>query len=298
MFLITFVAKATMGNILEAIANMKSYESYDFKEVHKDVLNRIQAVGASLENFVKYSFIGDYETLDALDEEGIENALDSIFEWQGSANNPPDAILRESDAIEIKKLGGANSSIPLNSSYPKDYLYGNDDKLTEECKEQVGDFEKKDFVYVVGRIPSKSSKIKSIWMVYGNCLAADKSVYLEPFEKIKEDVKNVVESYTPIDSKELGRFSGIDDTDRTVMRVRGMFELENPNKAFNTYIDYDDEAEFHCFMICLRTKYNSFPKESRVKIESDDNINVEDIDIPNPNESNSTLEAKLISFKK
>ena len=47
-----------------------------------------------------------------------------------------------------------------------------------------------------------------------------------------------------------------------------------------------------------KIKYDSFPKEDKERIESDKNIIIKDINIPNPDNPSQQIEAKLIMVRK
>lgn len=288
-----------MSNFLDAIINLKSYVKYNLKDYKGFASNKIQAEGDALEKFIRSLFIGDFDKVSALSEEDSDIVLNKLFDWQGEANHIPDAILKSSDAIEIKKIQSISGMIPLNSSFPKDYLFQED--LSKSCSKKVDDFDKKDIVYVIGSLKKDTLLLRYVWMVYGNCISADRKVYKELYDVIKEPIEKLRDSgkYNMTeDSRELGRFKEIDPLKRSNMRVRNMFELENPIKSFSSIITNDKKADFQCFFLCLTSKYNSFNEESRNKIEGEENLKVSNVQIPDPNDKSKTLDAKLIYFKK
>jgi len=79
-------------------------------------------MGEGLEQFIQNAFANSFDIEDNATR--LEN-YERIFSYQGNQNNPPDLILHNSDAIEIKKLQSKNSAIALNSSYPKAKLEAN-----------------------------------------------------------------------------------------------------------------------------------------------------------------------------
>ena len=55
----------------------------------------------------------------------VKEALEKyseVFSYLGNTSNPPDMIIKDGDAIEVKKIEGFNT-LMLNSSYPKQKLY-------------------------------------------------------------------------------------------------------------------------------------------------------------------------------
>ena len=100
-------------NVLNAILNAIN-DSEQKLRAATDGHNRLHALGESLEKYVRDIFAG---TLGLSEEERMLKQAE-CFSYGGGKNNPPDAIIRNGDAIEIKKvetIGG----VPLNSSYPK-----------------------------------------------------------------------------------------------------------------------------------------------------------------------------------
>ena len=77
-------------------------------------------MGVALEEFVKNAFADCFDC----NEKTVIQAQSKVFSYLGNSNNPPDAMLRGSDAIEIKKLTSiGNTQMQLNSSYPKNKLH-------------------------------------------------------------------------------------------------------------------------------------------------------------------------------
>jgi len=63
--------------------------------------NRANSMGEGLEQFIQNAFANSFDIEDNATR--LEN-YERIFSYQGNQNNPPDLILHNSDAIEIKKL--------------------------------------------------------------------------------------------------------------------------------------------------------------------------------------------------
>src|ERR1700733_11111997 len=106
-------------NLLIAIANLIKDPVVDLSSYYVGS-NRINNVGEALETYTKDLFCG------TLKEENIskkDKAYGDYFSYIGNQNNPPDVMIKNGDAIEIKKIENLNSGIALNSSYPKDKLY-------------------------------------------------------------------------------------------------------------------------------------------------------------------------------
>ena len=150
-----------MANVLEAIKLMVENQIPDIVS-HYQGKNRINSVGDALECFIKDIFSG------ALTENNLtlkEEKYLEAFSYTGSQNNPPDIILKNGDAIEVKKIESLKSSIALNSSYPKSKLYYNDPMLTSYCR-NCENWQEKDIIYAIGVI--KDKKLKLLWLIYGD----------------------------------------------------------------------------------------------------------------------------------
>ena len=280
-------------NLLKAIKNIVQNPNNDLVSQYRS-LNRMNSMGEALEFYVKDIFSG---LLSENDLTKKEQAYSQFFSYLGNQNNPPDIIIKNGDAIEVKKhLGIRPNGLALNSSYPKDFLYSDSPMITTACKE-CEEWSKKDLLYVVGSI--LDNKIKSLWFVYGNCYAASREVY----EKIKNAITEGVNSLPDIESgetNELGRVNKVDPLGITDLRIRGMWAIKHPIKVFDYIPEISFDADFKVNAILLTSKYDSFPKEDRTEIEAlvSDNFIIKDIQIKSPNNPAKFLDAKLIRFSK
>lgn len=262
----------TETNILKAIYNFSDVEFNDFSKLQTKNENRIQARGELLEHYVRYLFcLGD----------------ESLFSYGGNANNPPDLIIKNGDAIEIKKINNLNNEIALNSSYPKSKLFPNT-FLNKHCDDS--NWFSKDMVYIIGSVIK--NKLESLWLVAGDCYAADKEVY----DKIKLKIKHGVEEVDGVEfteTKELGRVNKVDPLGITNLRIRGMWHIKHPAKVFD-YINGKDNI-LNCIM--SKEKYDSMPIDDRNKIENTSNIFIDDIEIRSPNNKVKYIKCKHIYIK-
>lgn len=280
-----------MSNIIKAFINIVSNYQVNIQNVmHGN--NRANNMGEGLEAYIKNIFA---DTINETDEQRRLEILQDTYSYQGNKNNPPDLILRNSDAIEIKKLESKNSAIALNSSYPKAKLCADSPMITTACR-NCEPWDVKDILYAVGY--TNQAALKSLWLVYGDCFCADKEVY----ERIKNTISDGIATIPDVeftDTKELGKVKKVDPLGITDLRIRGMWHIDNPNKTFNYIYNYDDTKDFQ--LICLMTsdKYNSLPFEDKNALVALDNPNVEitDIKIKNPNNPVQLLDAKLLVFK-
>ena len=247
-------------------------------------------MGDALEKYIKDAFAGTF-TIDS-EIKKIE-VFNQKFSWLGSQNNPPDIMIKNGDAIEVKKTQSAKSSLALNSSHPKAFLRHTNPMLTQECK-QCEQWTTKDLIYCVGHV--SNSHLKSLWMVYGSIYAAKQETYQRIKTTISEGIKtipNVIFSET----KELGRVNKVDPLGITNLRIRGMWQIENPRKVFN-YLYQTTKKDFELVCIIPIEKYNSFPKESKHKIQSlnKNGFNMVNQKIKDPNNPANLLDCKLITF--
>jgi hypothetical protein len=104
-----------MANILQAFITIVNNYQINITTVTQGN-NRANNMGEGLETYIKDIFAN---IINETDEHIKLEQLAEIYSYQGNKNNPPDLMLKNSDAIEIKKLESKNSAIALNSSYPK-----------------------------------------------------------------------------------------------------------------------------------------------------------------------------------
>lgn len=277
-----------MTNILEAIVNIVENPIYTIRS-HYSGRNRMNNVGEALEAFIKDAFSN---TIQAQDEQEKIKRHSEVFSWLGNQNHPPDIIIKEGDAIEVKKTQSANAAIALNSSYPKSTILSSSsmilkDKINEE-------WEEKDIIYCVGH--TDDSNIKSLWMVYGSIYAANHETYQIIKQKITEGI-NEIPNVELAETNELGRVNRVDPLGITNLRIRGMWQIQNPRRVFD-YLHTTSTNAFEMVAIVPKSKYDSFPVDSKAKIETLDNHNltIKDVLVKNPNNPANLIKSKLIVF--
>jgi len=280
-----------MNNIITAIINL--VENPKTELIRKgDSHNRANNMGEALEEYIKDLFANSVNIYD----ENVRNiALSNTFCYLGNQNNPPDIILHGGDAIEVKKIESKNSSLALNSSYPKAKLYSNSPMISKSCKE-CENWTEKDMIYTVGVVKEKT--LQSLVFVYGEDYCADKEIY----ENIKSLIKNGVESIPNVDfseSKELGHVNRVDPLGITYLRIRGMWGIENPFTVFNYVYKRNESNKFNFMCIINSDKFNTFENISDLYELSKDNpkLKINDVKIKNPNNPAQLKEAKLITFE-
>ena len=122
-----------MGNILTAIKSIVENSSITVVETSQGTSqNRANQMGDALEGYVKNAFANCL----GQNTRYIQQAHSQTFSYLGNKTNPPDAILKGGDAIEIKKLASLGTSqLQLNSSYPKNKLHSDNPKICKACRE-------------------------------------------------------------------------------------------------------------------------------------------------------------------
>lgn len=279
-----------MTNILEAIINISKLENLNIEEV---ILgnNRAVNMGEGLESFVKNAFSNAFGIGDKNEKNKIYS---EYFSYEGSKRTPPDLMLKDGDALEVKKTETLSTELQLNSSHPKAKLFSNSTLINAHCR-NCEEWETKDFIYVIGHLP-KSNYLSSLWFIHGEIYAADESVYID----LKNSVSELLESSDDLSfspTNEIGRINAVDPLKITNLRVRGMWLLQPPYKAFDYVHEYDKTAKFQTITILSTEKYLSYPIASITKIEEDENIKIKDIKVNNPNNPVDLIDAKLITFK-
>ncbi len=277
-------------NILKGLFSLINNPNIDLNTGYV-ARNRANNMGDALEYYVKDLFC---DTFNEEDQTVINQKYNEYFSYLGNQNNPPDIILRNGDAIEVKKIEGFGAGIALNSSYPKNKLYSDSPMITQACRD-CEDWREKDIIYVIG-VP-QDDKLKSLWFVYGDCYAADRNIY----ERIKNKISDGVNELPDIEfaeTNELGRVNKVDPLGITYLRIRGMWHIENPSKVFDYITTVDISKELNVNAIILTEKYNSFPEEDIQRLENlnKNGFSIRDVQIKSPNNSADLLDAKLINY--
>ena len=118
----------TVNLIIKSIINYVN-DAVELQIEQATYNNRIQNMGSGFEKYVKELFLDSTEYTPQEKAQQFSN----LFSWQGAANSPPDLVLRNSFAIEVKKKESKTGGVPLNSSYPKNCIDSSDNKLSSGC---------------------------------------------------------------------------------------------------------------------------------------------------------------------
>ncbi|AUX60725.1 NgoPII family restriction endonuclease [Simonsiella muelleri] len=283
-----------MSNIINAIYNLVTdFENNFNRENHG--LNRANQMGEALEEWVKDLFAN---TLHTQNEQQRLARLSETFSYLGNQNNPPDMILKNGDAIEVKKVIGKDATLALNSSYPKDKLLASSPLLTQECRNCEPNWREKDIIYVVGVVP-KNQPLQSLCMVYGVDYAANHMIY----ERIRHTIVTGIQQIPDVEfteTNELAKVKKIDPLGITDLRVRGMWSIANPFKVFNYLYQRDFERPFNLMCLINLEKYQSFNNTEDIEqlVGQVPDFSIADVMIKNPNNPAQLKPAKLITFKR
>src|SRR4030042_4433010 len=122
-------------NILTAIKSIAEFKNNDLRNYFSTYPIRINAVGQQLEFYIKDAICGSFKSK-RINENVSQD--EKVFSYLGNQNNPPDLIISNGDAYEIKKIETLKASLALNNSPPKDRLYRNDPRITQHCRDVEG----------------------------------------------------------------------------------------------------------------------------------------------------------------
>lgn len=188
-------------NIINAIMNLVQNPVTQLVHYYQGQ-NRANNAGDALEEYIKDLFANSFN----MPETKRLEYINAVFSYLGNNSNPPDAMLRAGDAIEVKKIESNNAALALNSSYPKHTVLASSPMISSACK-FAEDWIEKDIIYVVGVV--KQNCLKHLCMVYGLDYCASDECY----SRIKSIIKNGVEAINGVEfaeSRELGHINKVD----------------------------------------------------------------------------------------
>jgi len=286
-----------MTNLLIALSNLIKNPVTNLRTHYKSI-NRANSMGDTLEFYVKDLLCNLLREDDVKKKNKI---YEKEFSYFGNQNNPPDFIIKNGDAFEVKKIESFKSALALNSSPPKNKLRSDDIRITAVCKKtDGGQWKEKEIFYVIGSV--QKGVIKYLFFVQGTCYAADHEIYDKVHNPIRKEVDFILNSLglEKGNTVELGKVKKVDPLGITELRIRGMWGIQNPIKVFEYIAPIDQNIEFFTHAIMSKEKYLSFPEKDRKSIEKlvNNNFSIKDIKIKSPNNPAKLLEAKLLSFRK
>lgn len=274
-------------NIINAIYNIVNNPVVELVSYYQGK-NRANNVGDALEEYIKDLFANTFNTPE---NERLEK-LSEEFSYLGNNSNPPDAMLRGGDAIEVKKIESNGSSLALNSSYPKRTLKSSSPMISASCR-NAENWTEKDMIYAVGIV--KGNQLKHLAMVYGLDYCASDECY----SRIKTTMKSGVEAIHGVEfaeTNELGRINKVDPLGITYMRVRGMWGIENPWNVFNYVYTRELNKKFNFMCIINDEKWATFDNTEMITSLNVDGFSIADIKVKNPDNPANLVPAKLIAF--
>ena len=274
-------------NIINAIFNLTNNPIVDLVS-HYNGRNRANNAGSALEEYVKDLFSNSFNLTET---ERLEK-WNETFSYLGNDSNPPDIMIRNGDAIEVKKIESNNSALALNSSYPKHTLKSNSPMISNACR-NAEIWNEKDMIYVVGVV--NNNQLKHLCFVYGLDYCASDECY----SRIKSTIKEGVESIQGIEiaeTNELGKIHRVDPLGITYLRVRGMWGIDNPWSVFSYVYKRDFSKKFNFMCIISEEKWNSFANKDLLLNINKESFAIKDIRIKNPDNPAKLENAKLITF--
>ena len=278
-----------MSNIIQAIINIANEPIVQLKDSYTS-RNTINNIGQALEAYMQDAFAN---TISEPSPQKRNERISEVFSYLGNQNNPPDIILKDSDAIEVKKIQSKGAAIALNSSYPKSKLHSDDSKITDACRD-CEDWTTKDIIYAIG--VTSDQNLKHLWLVYGDCYAASRDIYTRIGKTIKEGVKKI-DDIEFSETKELGRVNRVDPLGITNLRIRGMWHIDNPLKVYKDYYEANETKTFSLVCIIREGKFLSFNSSDIESLYDHNDIAIKDIEIKDPDNPAKLLNAKLITLE-
>lgn len=248
----------------------------------------VNRAGEGLELWVKHFLAG---TIGHADEENVREIWDQRFSFHGGTNSPPDVMIRNSIAAEIKKTESATGALQLNSSWPIRTLLHDDAHITQECRE-AETWTEKPFLFVVGRVNPTNKSLMALWIVDGRCLADDEIIY----SSLMAEARAVMLTLGGDATREIGKFNSVDSLQRTALRVRPMFALDHPAKIFDGIFQPQEAKQFILNILIPTSSYLEFSESQRQKLSKlDEELLVLDLEIQDPTNITRLMNATLIS---
>lgn len=279
-----------MRNIIDAIITLIKNGNVNLSDSRVGI-NRITDEGRALENYVKNLFA---DTFNYSENERLEK-WSEVFSYLGNDSNPPDIMLKNGDAVEVKKIKSDGAALALNSSSPKKFLSISNPMISNACR-NAELWNEKDIIYAVG--VADDNRLKKLCMIYGR----DYCTGDECYNKIRQLIKNGVETAEGIEfsaTRELGRVNHTDPLGITYLRIRGMWHIENPWKVFNYVYQGNLNVNFNFMCIINSEKWASLENCDKL-FELQKNypaLKISDVKIKNPDNPAKLKNAKLITYE-
>jgi hypothetical protein len=279
-----------MANIINAIINLVQDPQIKIEE-YSNKYNRANSEGKSLEQYVLDLFAG---TLRETDLNKRHKEQNEVFSYLGNANNPPDAMLKGGDAIEVKKVKKSGAALALNSSYPKHRLKKTDIRISKNCK-AAENWEERDILYIVGTV--NDSLLSELCFVYGTEYCASSETYERISNNIKESIKEIP-GLELKDTNELAHINCVDPLGITYFRARGMWGIVHPSKVYSYIYKPLPQAVFNFMALINSEKYDSLQNHTELEQLALQNksLEIKDVEVQNPNNPAQLISSKLITY--
>lgn len=279
------------SNILTAIQAFVEKSSLKVVEnPQENIKNRANQMGAALEDYVKNAFANCL----GQDERSIKQAHSRAFSYLGNRTNPPDAMLINSDAIEIKKIETLGTSqLQLNSSYPKNKLRSDNPKISKTCR-TCEKWEEKDMIYVVGQVNGQD--LQNIFFVYGDLYCDSHEIY----ENVENVIRNGIKSLDKVEvaeTNELGRINKIDHLGISDLRIRGMWLIKTPFLHFEYLTKEIVNYTFKLVALIPEYKYKKFENTNEFeKFCKEKGVSISNEEIEDPQNPANFIKSKIITY--
>lgn len=281
-------------NILTAIKNISDFKTNNMSEYIKDYAPaQIKTVRQQIEYYVKDAISNSFKSIK---DKKPTDRYNGVFSYIGNKNKPPDMIIQDGDAVVIKTIKTYQGSLTINNSPPKDRLMWNDPWILKNCRSiDGGQWNRKDLFYVIGWIEKR--RMKYLNFIQGSCFIPEEKVYTKKIDDLKKNIYTYLES-EGLDANRtisLAKVSNMDPLGVTNLRIKAVWRIKNPLKIFSDTFSYDKNEEFTSISLMLKNKFDSFPKKDIATLEKDNQIEIEDVKVKNPNKPETGLDAKLIT---
>ena len=281
-------------NILTAIKNISDFKTNNMSEYFKDyATTQIKTVRQQMEYYVKDAISGSFKSVK---DKKPTDRYKGIFSYIGSKNKPPDMIIQGGDAVVIKTIKTYRGSLTINNYPPKDRIMWNDPWIVKNCREiDGGQWNSKDIFYATGWIEKR--KMKYLIFIQGSCFFPEEEVYNKKIQGLKKNIYDYLESEGLEANRTigLGKVNNMDPLGITDLRIKGVWRIKHPLKTFSDTFSYDKNKDFTLIALMLKNKFDSFPKKDIDALVIDNQIEIEDVKIKNPNKPERKIEAKLIT---
>ena len=276
-------------SVIDAIINLVKNPVLMLTREYKS-RNRANNAGDALEEYTKDLFAGTF----ACDEFERLERQSAVFSYLGNNSNPPDAMLKGGDAIEVKKIETNDASLALNSSYPKHTIKSDSPMISEACRD-AEDWHEKDMLYVVGVV--KENILRHLAIVYGLDYCASETCYSSLKSRIATGV-NAIEGVDFSETRELGRVNKVDPLGITYMRVRGMWGIENPWTTFRYVYQRDFRKKFNFMCLINDKKWNRLLGTERIDelAKRNNRLQISNVKLKDPDNPAKLNGAKLITY--